>query len=490
MRERGPIRAKVDRPGPGIGLVDLVAGGAVVLAGALIATEVTKTTNDTSAALLLGGFVALGAVALIALIAPLWLFVAAFVMLAAVFVEPAPVDVLFIALMGLSFGSRRVSPRLPGAISAVLGLLIAVGLISTMNAAEFARAVRFELITLYLIALAVWLTWMFRDARATRLALHGYVIGATATAGIAAVARFVPFPSSELFLYDEFRAQGLFEDPNVFAAFLVPAAAIALEEVARPRLLPWSRTVSGIVFAILCTGTIVAFSRAGWLNLALACTTILLATAFRRGGLRLAVRSAGAVVVTLIVGLVLLAATGSLAFLQERSQLAAQSYDEERFSAQSSAVAAMTDHTFGHGPGQVEVGFEVATHSLYVRSAYEQGVGGVVLATALLVATLAFAWGLLVRDASVHGVGSAALFGSWLGVVASSFFIDTLHWRHLWMLAALIWVGAVGATGSSRGDRGQRRGATEPQNPPSRPGIRRPIQTGRAVPARGTYLTR
>jgi len=26
---------------------------------------------------------------------------------------------------------------------------------------------------------------------------------------------------------------------------------------------------------------------------------------------------------------------------------------------------------------------------------------------------------------------------AWCGLVANSFFVDTLHWRHLWLVAAL-----------------------------------------------------
>jgi MFS family permease len=103
----------------------------------------------------------------------------------------------------------------------------------------------------------------------------------------------------------------------------------------------------------------------------------------------------------------------------------------------------MTEYVFGHGPGQTERALDLATHSIYGRSAYEQGVLGLILVSTLMLATLAFAWGLARRDAHVNGVGSAALLGSWLGLIASGFFIDTLHWRHLWVVAALIWVGAA-----------------------------------------------
>ena len=42
-----------------------------------------------------------------------------------------------------------------------------------------------------------------------------------------------------------------------------------------------------------------------------------------------------------------------------------------------------------------------------------------------------------------HCLGSAMLLGAWCGLVLNSFFIDTLHFRLLWVLAALIWIGAA-----------------------------------------------
>jgi hypothetical protein len=40
-----------------------------------------------------------------------------------------------------------------------------------------------------------------------------------------------------------------------------------------------------------------------------------------------------------------------------------------------------------------------------------------------------------------YGIGSTALLAAWCGLLANSFFIDSLHWRHLWLLAGLIWAG-------------------------------------------------
>jgi O-antigen ligase len=129
--------------------------------------------------------------------------------------------------------------------------------------------------------------------------------------------------------------------------------------------------------------------------------------------------------------------TGSLDFLQQRSKI--ESYDQSRFANQASAFDAMTAHVFGYGPGQAEVNLPLSTHSTYARVAYEQGVLGVALLVLLLVATLAIAVRLAASAPVVFSVGTAALLGSWLGVIFNSAFIDTLHWRHLWLLAGIIW---------------------------------------------------
>jgi hypothetical protein len=35
------------------------------------------------------------------------------------------------------------------------------------------------------------------------------------------------------------------------------------------------------------------------------------------------------------------------------------------------------------------------------------------------------------------------LLAAWVGLLANSVFVDTLHWRHLWILAGLIWAGSL-----------------------------------------------
>ena len=135
-----------------------------------------------------------------------------------------------------------------------------------------------------------------------------------------------------------------------------------------------------------------------------------------------------------------LAATGSLGFLQERAQL--QSYDTERFDAQRRGIRYGETYPLGIGPGQFEVRAPLPSHNLYIRSLSEQGFLGLLVILGIVVATLIFAARNAVLGRDTYGIGSAALLGAWVGICVESFVIDTLHWRHLFLVAALIWVGA------------------------------------------------
>ena len=133
--------------------------------------------------------------------------------------------------------------------------------------------------------------------------------------------------------------------------------------------------------------------------------------------------------------------TGSTGFLSQRAHL--QSYDAQRFSAQALGVREGERYPFGLGPGQFDVVSPVSAHSTYIRAFAEEGLPGLVALFALMFATLLLAVRNVIRGIDTYGVGSAALLGSWLGLVANSLFVDTLHWRHFWLVAALIWAGAM-----------------------------------------------
>ena len=81
--------------------------------------------------------------------------------------------------------------------------------------------------------------------------------------------------------------------------------------------------------------------------------------------------------------------TGSSNFLEERAHL--QSYDTERFGAQRGGIELAETHPIGIGPGQFELLEPISAHSTYVRALAEEGVAGLVVLVALLLATLGVA---------------------------------------------------------------------------------------------------
>ena len=199
-------------------------------------------------------------------------------------------------------------------------------------------------------------------------------------------------------------------------------------------------------------GLLFSYSRGAWINFAIGAVVMLGVMALRRGGGR---RALATLVVLMVGALGVLAAvsvTGSLDFLQERAQR--QGYDTERFEAQRRGIEYGETHVFGIGPGQFEVLTPVVSHNTYVRALGEQGVLGLFTFVALVFATLVIAGRNAALGRDTYGIGAAPLLGAWAGLSVESFFVDTLHWRHLWVVAGLIWAGAMVAGRRERGRRG------------------------------------
>jgi O-antigen ligase len=365
-----------------------------------------------------------------------------FLLLGIARIEPSPSDALFaIAIAVAIAGGRFDLRRVPGAILALLAVLLALNLLSASNAIDLGEGMRFMLITAYLIAFAVWLaTYLCTEAR-MRLAIRAYVVGAAICSGAAVLALLVAFPDHAHLVRDGARAEGLFKDPNVFGPFLVPAALILLFEVLQPRLLRMRRATTVVLLVVVSLGAVLSYSRAAWLNLAVALVVMVAALALRPGSGRTATAALALLLASIAVAGTVIVASGSTGFLRERAR--PQAYDAERFQAQRIGVGLAERHVLGIGPGQVEVEGPVSTHSIYVRVLAEQGVIGLAVLAGVLGGTLLLAFGNLLAGRSSLGVDAAVLLAAWCGLLANSAFVDTLHWRHLWIVAALIWVGAA-----------------------------------------------
>jgi hypothetical protein len=437
MAVTAPRRLRVHPGGVAWSVAALAVAAVASAEGARLAG-----TLSTKLALVLPFGILVALVAVVGAFArPRVTFAAAFALLGVVRVEPAPTDALFMLLILAGvLGGARLRPRVPVSVAVILAAFVSVTLLSLSSAESLSTGLRFEAITIYLAILAVWLTHALQDADLVQLGIKAYIWCAVASSIVAVAALELHFPGGTLVTYANQRAMGLFKDPNVFAPYLIPPMAILLEEIGRPRLLGWSRRRNVILLLVLMVGLVFAYSRAAWLNFAIAAVIILGTYALRHGGMRAFTRMTAVLVGAGIAALLSLVVTGQLSLFLSRSKL--QGYDNTRFANQALAISKSTARVFGHGPGQAPLELVQSSHSVYVETLFESGVIGIALLLALFAATLLCALEMVFRDGDVHGVGSAALLGIWAGHLLNSGVVDTLHWRHAWIVAAMIWLGS------------------------------------------------
>jgi hypothetical protein len=421
---------------PSVAIVLAVSGFlAAAFAGALMLPA-------TSLLLLLAALVGVSATLGLATLRYDLVVVLAFLVLGVVFVEPAPVDGLVAVLIAVAIATGRMDLRaVPRTALLLLGLLLALNLVSMIETIDWGEALRFFVITAYLVVLAVWLTGYIESRERARNVVGAYLAGAVAMALITALALYLPVPGRSVLTVDELRGRGLLEDANVYGPFLIPPALILLEELLFPRLLALGRMLKLGMLFVLSAGVLLSYSRAAWVAYGVSLLVLFAVLAVRRGSLKRLPALLGIMVILGAIAIGMLAATGSFEFLRERA--AVQSYDAERFAAQRAAARLGFEHPVGIGPGQFDVVSDVSTHSLYARGLAEQGVLGLLAISGIAVTTLVLAARSTARAPETHGIGSAALLATWVGLMLNSFFIDTVHWRHLWVVAAMIWAGSA-----------------------------------------------
>jgi len=402
-----------------------------------------------SASVVLAGTVGLAATAALALLRYELAVALGFLLLGVVRSEPAAPDAVFGVVIAIAVVTGRFNlQRVPVVIFSLLGTFVALNLLSAIEAVSTQAAIRYMLITLYLAVFAVWLTAFVDSFSRAQMLVRAYVAGAAFWALLTSLALYVPLPGGGYLLaYEGTRGVGLFEDPNVYGPFLIPAALILVEEMLRPRLLRSSRRTKLLLFSILVIGVILSFSRAAWISLVVGLVVQLAVLALRRGGVRHAAAVLGVMVFGGMAVAGVVAVTGSLGFLQERAAL--QRYDSDRFGAQERGIALAEQYPVGIGPGQFDVLVDISSHSIYVRVLAEQGVIGFLVIVALLLTTLVLAGRNVVLGRHTYGIGPAALFAAWIGLLINSAVVDTLHWRHLFVVAALIWAGSRAPTSSA-----------------------------------------
>ena len=427
---------------PDGGSIALLGGFAITVAFAMVVGVALQRYPPPSVAILtLAG---LGALALLILVITRYDFAVglAFVLLGVVKFEPAPVDLLFGTLILVAVVTGRLDlRRIPLAAAGGLAAFILLNVVSMVDAIAPGQAAFYFALTLYGAVLVVWLGSYLNSVRRSRMIVRCYLAAAVITASLGLSALALPFPGAEDLLYggDGERVQALFKDPNVFAPFLIPITLILLEEMLSPRLLRMSGLWKALMMGVLISGILLSGSRAAWLSLALGVVVMLAALSLRRGGGQRAFAAIAVIVTGVIVATLIVSLTDTASLLDDRATV--QAYDSARFEKQAEGISLAAQHPLGLGPGQFDIYSPLAIHSLYLRALAEQGVLGLAALLAFVLATLGLALRNAVAGRDSMGIGSAALLGAWVGLLANSIVIDSLHWRHLWVVAGLVWAG-------------------------------------------------
>jgi len=375
---------------------------------------------------------------------------------ALVFVDPSPYEAASIVtiLVFLVSGLTVRTALLP---CAILLILINIGYTASANALLDQKIVLIWVVSSwYLAVTALFFAAMLGTNTEARLAalMRGYMIAGViaALAGVAGYFRLVP-GSAELLLYD--RARGTFKDPNVFGAFLVLPALLALQMVVAGHLAQAARGM--VLLGLFAVAILLSFSRAAWGQFALtgammlALTFITTPSANQRLRIVLIAMAGTATMALLVSALLSIDAVAEV--FKERMSLG-QSYDVGemgRFGRHVLGALLALDVPFGIGPLQFSNIFPEDPHNSYLNAFMSGGwLSGVCYPTLVLL-TLAFGLrGLFV--ATPWRSTMIAVYSAYAGMMIESFIIDSDHWRHVFLLLGVLW-GLIAASESFRADR-------------------------------------
>ena len=364
-----------------------------------------------------------------------------------VFHEPAPVDAVIIFALGLGLFLGNLDFSTVTKWSVVCLAIFALGNLASMyDPFDLTRAVWYVFVTMYLIG-----SWFFFVGVIGRygtgfmsVLIDTYCFAGLVSALLGIGGYFHLLPHENLLLLQG-RARGLFKDCNVFGPFLVPVALFALTKLMNPKSTGAAKASALISFLAGVVAMLVCFSRACWLNLGVAIVVFFgLHAMLAYSGKRVLPRIRTGVLVVVAGGVasVVLMNTAAVKDMMavRVTQNGLQKYDRIRFATQLLSLDVAEERPLGIGPGQAELVFGYATHSMYLRILSENGVIALLALLGFIGATIGRSWTVMqhTRNPWVREL-NVVILACIAGHLVNSVVIDTVHWRHIWFIYALPW---------------------------------------------------
>ena len=360
-----------------------------------------------------------------------------------VFLEPAPHDILVLLLVFVLF---PLGLKVPTEINIPLFLLMLFGaanLVAALTASDTAVMLRSLSIRIYMLfAWLLWVSLVVADApKILRVIWHGYSFAALFAVAWGVLQYFGFLPDTLGNSFD--RVTGPFKDANVFAPFLVPVVFYYMDRMLRIR--GPSLAFDACKFLVLVYGLFLGFSRGAWLNMSVALVFFIIfsmiAAPSLKQRLRLMIVVAAIGVAAVLTLYLAISYTDAGQLFAQRAALV-QEYDVAeggRFDTQVKALIEIGRNPIGIGPGMSPIAFDgVEPHNIYLHVAVEGGWIAAISFYLFLIITLARGFSRINTISALRNnlqITLAAL----MGVLVQSLFIDSTHWRHLWLLLALTW---------------------------------------------------
>jgi hypothetical protein len=371
----------------------------------------------------------------------LWIFSGAIV-----FTEPSAYELGFLLVLALSlFTSAFAFQRSTLGLMVLWIAFIPFALIGAFQATytPLPQALIFQIVTVFLLFTAYWVANYVAEAPQARMRviIAAYTAAAVFSATIGTLGYLGLIPGSEA-LTRYGRAKALFNDPNVFAPFLILPAMYALQRVllGTPKRAAWAM----MVVMVVAIGVFASFSRAAWGHFAVSagivyvlCFTFI---AHAKEKVRmLMIALAGVMLMAVAIG-GLLSIPQVQRLFEVRTQ--SQSYDEGetgRFGRQGYAFELALQNPLGIGPLEFRnLRIKEEPHNSYVNVLHVYGWGGGLIFIAFILITLWRGLRFVVRP-SPNRLLLIPLVGTFVPLSIEAAIIDLDHWRHFFLVAGLIW---------------------------------------------------
>lgn len=382
-----------------------------------------------------------------------------------VFVEPAPVDIMALiigvyALISGKISFQRVHYRVIIPV-ALIGLFLLINGFGVLDATATLPSLQYFVITTYLAGYLILSSFSTKGISVSliRGMFNGMCLAAVFSVlfGVCQIFNVLPgitmgiknfmeifsnsIPSHEVGVVYGTRISGFFKDPNVFGPFLIPVILYSMMRISEEKGLGIIKWVG--LNIIFISGVILTFSRGAWVNGVVSIIILLL--------LFLSIKETGimrksniifyiAVIVTIVLfGSTYASFLGDAVWNTFNARSSYQSYDDDRFATQYRSFVLAQDNLFGVGPGQSEAKLGMSNHSLYARTALDNGYSGlVVLLLFIFLTGCRLLYILKACDNQSRGI-IFVIIASFIGILVNSVVIDTIHWRNFWILLALVW---------------------------------------------------